>query len=52
MHLPGLYWVLDPCLVPAGLFRPGLSPHSDLFVRYEAGEGRVIVEAPLVPGAG
>jgi hypothetical protein len=51
VRLPGLHWVLDPHLVPVGLFRPGLSPHSDLFVRYEAGAGRVIVEALLVPGA-
>ena len=51
VRLPGLHWVLDPYLVPARLFRPGLSPNSDLFVRYKAGQGRVIVEAPLVPGA-
>lgn len=50
--MPSLHWVLGPYLVPAGLFRPELSPHFDLFVRYEAGEGRMIVEAPLVPGAG
>ena len=52
VRLPGLHWMLDPYLVPAGLFRPGLSPHSDLLVRHEVGEGRVIVEALLVPGAG
>ena len=49
--LPGLQWVLDPSLVPDGLFRPGLSPHSDLIIRYEGGAARVVVEASLAPGA-
>ena len=49
--LPGLQWVLDPSLVPDGLFRPGLSPHSDLVIRYEGGTARVVVEASLAPGA-
>ena len=48
---PGLNWMLDLALVPAGLFRPGLSPHTDLLVRYEGGAGFVAVEAVLAPGA-
>jgi hypothetical protein len=51
VRLAGLQWMLDPDLVPAGLFRPGLSPYSDLFVRYEGAKGRVAVEALLAPGA-
>lgn len=51
VRLAGLNWVLDPALIPAGLFRPGLSPHSDLLVRYDGGEGLLTVEAALVPGA-
>jgi len=51
VRLPGLHWVLDPSLVPDGLFRPGLSPHSDLSVRYENGEGRLVVATRLAPGA-
>ena len=50
-RLPGLHWVLDPSLAPDGLFRPGLSPHSDLSVRYENGAGRLVVAARLAPGA-
>ena len=49
--LPGLHWVLDPGLVPAALFRSGLSPHSDLLVRHDSGTGRVVVEVMLAPGA-
>jgi len=49
--LPGLNWVLDPALVPAGLFQPGLSPHSDLLVRHDGSQGLVTVEAALAPGA-
>ena len=49
--LPGLQWVLDPSLVPDGLFRPGLSPHSDLVIRYDGGAARGVVEASLAPGA-
>lgn len=48
---PGPQWMLDPDLVPEGLFRPGLSPHSDLSVRLADGEGRVWVEVLLAPGA-
>jgi len=51
VRLPGLQWVLDPGLVPGGLFQPGLSPHSDLFIRHEGGADRVVVEALLAPGA-
>ncbi len=51
VRLAGLNWVLDPALVPAGLFRLGLSPHSDLLVRYDGGEGLMTVEAVLAPGA-
>jgi len=47
----GLRWMLDPGLVPEGLFRPGLSPHSDLAVGHEDAYGRVAVEAVLAPGA-
>jgi hypothetical protein len=50
-RLTGLQWMLDPGLVPEGLFRPGLSPYSDLTVRHEAAPERVIVEAMLAPGA-
>jgi len=49
--LPGLSWVLDPALVPAGFIRPGLSPHSDLAVRHDSGGNRVTVAATLAPGA-
>ncbi len=44
--------LLDPDRVPAGLFRFGLSPRTDLFVRRNAREGRsVTVIAALAPGA-
>ena len=43
--------MLDPDLVPEGLFRPGLSPYSDLSVRHEGAHGRIVVEAILAPGA-
>jgi hypothetical protein len=51
VRLAGLHWMLDPDLVPDGLFRLGLSPYSDLVVRPEGAKGRVILEARLVPGA-
>ena len=51
VRLPGLHWVLDPSLAPARLFRPGLSPHSDLLVHQDGGGGRVIVQATPAPGA-
>jgi hypothetical protein len=47
----GLQWMLDPDLVPGGLFRPGLSPYSDLLVRHESDGEQVVVEAVLAPGA-
>ena len=47
----GLQWMLDTDLVPAGLFRPGLSPCSDLSVRHEGAGEQVVVEAVLAPGA-
>jgi hypothetical protein len=53
-HECGLQWSLDPSLLPEGVFRPALSPLSDLFVHSGNGaEGRerVMVEAALVPGA-
>ena len=50
-RLTGLQWMLDPGLVPEGLFRPGLSPYSDLTIRPEAASDRVIVDAVLAPGA-
>ena len=51
VRLVGLQWMLDPGLVPGGLFRPGLSPCSDFSVRHESAEGRVVVEALLALGA-
>jgi len=48
---PGPQWTLDPSLAPAWLFRPGLSPHSDLDVRLEVGGERVVVEATPAVGA-
>jgi hypothetical protein len=47
----GLQWMLDPDLVPERLFRPGLSPYSDLSVRDEGAPEQVVVEAVLTPGA-
>jgi hypothetical protein len=49
--LPGLHWALDPALVAPGLFRPGLSPHSDLLVHYDSGACRLVVQATLAAGA-
>ena len=49
--LPGLHWVLDPGMAPGGLFRPGLSPASDLLVRYDGGAGCLVVQLTPVPGA-
>ncbi len=51
VRLGGLQWMLDPDLVPDGLFQPGLSPYSDLFVRHDGAKGQAIVEATLAPGA-
>jgi hypothetical protein len=51
VRLIGLNWLLDPDLVPEGLFRPGLSPYSDLLVSHEGAQGWVTVEALVAPGA-
>ena len=51
VRLARLQWMLDPELAPEGLFRPGLSPYSDLSVRYDGAQGQVVVEALLAPGA-
>jgi hypothetical protein len=42
-----LHWVLEP----TGLFRPGLSPQSDLLVRHDSATGAVAIDAFLMPGA-
>lgn len=49
--LPGPQWVLDLGVAPLGLFRPGLTPHSDLLVHRDTGSGCAIVQATLAPGA-
>jgi hypothetical protein len=51
LRLGGLQWMLDPDQVPEGLFRPGLSPYSDLSVGHKGADGQVVVEAVLTPGA-
>ena len=51
VQVPRLHWVLDPGVVPEGLFRPGLSPISDLSIRHKSGDGRIVVQAQLAPGA-
>ncbi len=51
VRVVGLQWMLDPDLVPKGLFRPGLSPYSDLSVTRKDAEGQVMVDAVLAPGA-
>jgi hypothetical protein len=49
--LPGVHWVLDPGLAPPEVFRPGLTPYSDLCIHRDASSACVIVQATLVPGA-
>jgi hypothetical protein len=49
--LPGLHWVLDPGLAPPEVFRPGLTPYSDLRVHRDVGSDCVTVQATLAPGA-
>ena len=44
-------WVVDPALIPAGLFSFGLSPHSDLLVRQGSDPRQLIIEAMLARGA-
>ena len=51
VRLASLHWMLDPDLIPEGLFRPGLSPYSDLSVSHEGAQGQMVVEAVLAPGA-
>ena len=51
LQLGHLHWVLDPRWVPEGLFRAGLSPHSDLTVCWDDTCGLVAVGALLAPGA-
>jgi hypothetical protein len=51
LRLSGLHWMLDPRWIPEGLFQPGLSPFSDLFVRHEGASGQVTAAALLAPGA-
>ncbi len=50
-YLAGPQWMLDPGMVPEGLFRFGLSPYSDLVVLRAGGQARIVVEASLAPGA-
>jgi hypothetical protein len=50
-HLHGVQWLLDPGLVPAGLFAPALMPGSDLDVRPGEDPSMLQVEVRLVPGA-
>jgi hypothetical protein len=50
-RVPALHWMLDPCWVPEGIFRPGLSPYSDLLVQCAGVPGRITAEALLAPGA-
>jgi len=50
-QIPGLQWLLDPGLLPAGTLLAGLSPLSDLIVRPGYARDRVIVEASLGPEA-
>ena len=51
VRLGGLQWMLDPNLVSEGIFRPGLSPYSDLEVSHENAPGQVVVEAVLARDA-
>lgn len=48
--LAGTQWMLDPGMVPAGLFQFGLSPYSDLAV-LRGRQDRIVVEVSLAPGA-
>jgi hypothetical protein len=48
---PRLQWVVDPALIPAGIFRFGLSPRSDLLVRQGSDMHQLIIDATLAPGA-
>jgi hypothetical protein len=46
-----LRWVVNPALIPAGLFSFGLSPHSDLLLRQGSDLRQLIIEVRLAPGA-
>ena len=48
---PGLHWMLDPGFAPPEVFRPGLTPQSDLRVHHDMGSDCVLVQATLAPGA-
>jgi hypothetical protein len=50
-QLAGTQWMLDPGMVPAGLFQFGLSPYSDLVVSHARRQSRIVVEALLAPEA-
>jgi hypothetical protein len=43
--------VIDPALIPAGLFRFGLSPHSDLLVCQGSDTRQLVIDVTLAPGA-
>jgi hypothetical protein len=49
--LPGLHWVLDAGIAPPKFFRPGLTPHSDLFAHHDTGGDYMTVRATLALGA-
>jgi hypothetical protein len=51
VRLPGLNWMLDPGLAPARLFKPGLSPHSDLLVSHDVSGGLVVVRVTIAASA-
>jgi hypothetical protein len=48
---PGPQSALIPGLAPDGLFRPGLSPCSDLGIGQRGSGGRITVQATLMPGS-
>lgn len=50
-HPVGPHWMLDPSLLPQGLFQLGLSPYSDLAIRHECSRDRIVIEALLAPAA-
>lgn len=49
--LPSLHSILDPGLAPPEVFRPGLTPSSDLRVDRDTGRDCVVVQATLAPHA-
>jgi hypothetical protein len=50
-QMAGTQWMLDPGMVPAGLFQFGLSPYSDLVVSRARRQSRIVVETLLAPEA-